>query len=291
MANCKTNRTFLRGGIAAALIILPLLLPAAAVAAPSGDEDSYAYPLIGKFSRTDTGGGITVKEKGENYGAGVFFRLPVSSRMEGSPNVEAATEDDRRFIANFRAEVNFIRADLNASAGNASSFDNTTYRGIRTTSAKGESKYRVLHCDGDLGYRIKASATGSFEPFAGLGFIYTTRDIDGNGFSGHTTYSTIINGRVGVRGEYELGRDTVLFGEAGIRIPVYTRIKENLAPSVSFHPGMAFSDSETAGIRYAQYRLFLFHERLAFKTSASGNGMLMPDTKQETVGLMIGLGY
>ncbi len=172
MGNWTAKRSILRGATGAALIILALLLPVAALADLSGDEDSYAYPLLGTFSRTDSGSRFAVKEKGENYGAGVFFRMPISTRMVGSPNVEAATESDRRFIANVRAEINFIRADLTASADNAASFDNTTYKEINSAAATGEAKYRLFHCESDIGYRIKTGYSGSFEPFLGLGLLY-----------------------------------------------------------------------------------------------------------------------
>jgi hypothetical protein len=291
MGNRKTTRSILRRGTCAALAMLAMLAPGASLAGLTGDTDSYVYPAIGKYSRTDTGNGFSVKEKGESYGLGVFIRMPMSTRMEASPNVEAATEGDRRFIANLRGEFDFVRADLTASAGDAAAYDNTTYGAIGSASATGETKTRMFRCDGDVGYRIRIGPVASLEPYLGVGLVYAIRDIDGVNFGGHTTYVRNLNGIAGVRGEYDLGGEMSLFGEIGIKLPLYTRIKENLAPSVTFSPGLALSPSTSAGFRYAQYRIFLFHERTAYKEAASGNGITRPESKEDTVGLRFGLGY
>jgi hypothetical protein len=291
MANGSACRTTNRTLIGAALLAVMLLLPPVANAELSADDDSYFYPTIGKFDRTDSGAGFTVEESGENYGVGVFFRTPVSTSMQGSPNVEAATETDRRFVANFRVELNFIKAELTASADNAVAYDSTSYSAIGTPTAVGESKYRVFHGDGDVGYRIKMSNASALEPFLGLGIVYMTRDVDGRGFAGHGTLSKLVNARTGVRGELDLGGEMSLFGELGVRFPLYTQIKENLAPSITFKPGMGLSDSETIGFRYAQFRIFLFREKMAFKSSSGGEGLTRPESKEETVGLRFGIGY
>jgi hypothetical protein len=290
MGNGSAIRANLRKLFGTALVASTLLLPSAANAGLSGDDDSFFYPTIGKFDRTDTGSGFKVEEKGENYGFGVVFRVPFSTRMQGSPNVEAATETDRRFVGNFRIEANFIKADLTASADNATAYSSTSYAAITTPSAIGEAKYRVLHGDGDVGYRIRLG-DDAVEPFLGLGLVYMTRDVDGRDFAGHGTQTKLVNGRAGVRGEIDLGGEMSLFGEVGIRLPLYTKIKENLAPSITFKPGMGLSDTETVGFRYAQYRIFLFHEKMAFKSSSGGNGLTRPESEEETVGIRFGFGY
>lgn len=291
MAHGSAGRAILRTIFGTAILASALLLPPSANADFSGDDDSFFYPTIGKFDRTDTGNGFKVEESGENYGLGVFFRTPISTRMQGSPNVEAATETDRRFIATFRIEANFIKADLTASAADAASFASTSYATIGNTTAVGEAKYRVLHGDGDLGYRIRMRGDYAVEPFLGLGMVYMTRDIDGRDFAGHGTLTKLVNGRAGVRGEFDLGGEMALFGEVGLRLPLYTQIKENLAPSITFKPGMGISDSETIGFRYAQYRVIVFHEKMAFKSSTGGAGLTRPESEEETIGIRLGFGY
>ena len=54
---------------------------------------------------------------------------------------------------------------------------------------------------------------------------------------------------------------------------------------------MGLSDSEAIGFRYGQYRIFLFHEKMAFKSSTAGNGLTRPESEEETVGIRLGLGY
>lgn len=293
IASNRRSRFGKIAGMAGTLLLLALLLPAAAHADLSGDEDSYFYPTIGKFTRNDSGPGFSSKEKGEDYGIGVFFRTPLGTRMEASPNVEQATENDRRFIANFKIELHYIKADLTTSADSPAALVPTTLRGDNTTaSAIGKTQYRIAHGEGDVGYRAKLNPTTSVEPFLGLGYIYEMRDLDSyQGLTGHTTYEQILHGKAGVRGEIDLGREMSLFGELGLRLPLVTRTKENLAPSIAYKPGMGLSDSETVGFRYAQYRIFLFHEKMAFKDATSGTGILRPESKEETVGLRFGIGY
>ncbi|HEY5995855.1 MAG TPA: hypothetical protein VIU29_02490, partial [Candidatus Deferrimicrobiaceae bacterium] len=85
--------------------------------------------------------------------------------------------------------------------------------------------------------------------------------------------------------------EMALLGDLAIRLPLYTQIKENLAPSIAFKPGMGLSDSEAIGFRYGQYRIFLFHEKMAFKSTTSGTGLTRPESEEETVGIRFGLGY
>lgn len=292
MADTTETRANSRGArIGAVVLILSLLLPAAALAGANSDEDSYFYPLLGKFTRTDEAPGITVEEKGENYGVGVFFRTPIGTRMQGSANVEEATEGDRRFIANARVELDYVRADVSATADNNASL-NTVYKGISAASTTAEAKYRILRGEGDVGYRVKTGYGPTVEPFLGLGYIYRLKDTDGGpGFRGFTEYAHILHARPGVRAEIELGRELWLTAEIGLRFPLVTRIKENLAPTVSFRPGMGMSDAETLGLRYAQYRVFLFHERLSFQESTGGGGLIRPESKEQTFGIRLGFGY
>jgi hypothetical protein len=289
----RLGRTILRKGrfavpaVAAAL----LLLPVATQAAMLGDEDSYFYPLLGKYTRTDKGEGVNVKETGDKYGLGLFFRIPVSTRMEGSPNVEADTESDRRFIANVRLEASYVSGSLSATADNAAALGNNTYNRITASTATAKTQHRIFYGEGDLGYRIRLGQDTSVEPFAGIGLTYGARDVDsGDGITGYGSYDKILAGRVGVRAERSLGPEMSLSGELGAGFPLYVRVKENLGPSVTFSPGLA-SGNLTVAFRYAQYRVIGFYERATLASSTNGSGMVRPESKEETLGLRLGIGY
>lgn len=292
MCESKTRRGILRlRGAWASALLLALLAPVVADAGQFGDEDSYFYPLLGKFERTDSGPGVTVEESGENYGIGIFFRTPLGSRVLGSPNVLEATEGDRRFILNARAELDYVRADVAANADGAASLG-TIYKGISVPSATGEAKYRFFRGEGDVGYRMSFAYGTTLEPFLGLGYLYRLKDTDGGpGFRGFTEYAHLLHARPGVRAEIDVGPEMSVFAEAGIRYGLISRVKENLAPTVSYRPDTGMSDFETIGFRYAQYRIFLFHERLALEEEADGSGLVRPQSKERTVGIRVGFGY
>jgi hypothetical protein len=285
------GRVRFRGrGLASLLLIVCLfILAGTAFAGPVSDEDSYFYPSYSSFKGKESGP-FSATEKGNMYGLGLFFRVPLDTRIEGSENIEGSLGYDPRKISNTRIELYYGQSDYHVN-DNSVPFSQTSFQGIRSTPGVSPTKYRGLRVEEDFGYRLHLPSGDYVEPFAGAGFLYQERRFGSSSTNvmGHAEELLNLHARFGVRGEMPVARETALFGEAGVLWPAFNYLKNNQGTSHRFRP-KGTGDSETFGVRYAMYRFFLFHEGTSF-SGATADGLTSPKSRTDAWGIRVGFGY
>lgn len=131
---------------------------------------------------------------------------------------------------------------------------------------------------GDLGWSYPVSQV-SLEPFAGLGYRWWLRSIQGsvaqdaNGnplpVGGTTEKWMSFYSRIGTRAAWTFSKDCTLFVEGGGKYPFYNE-NEADAPgggSVSIKPGREWSAFGEIGVTYRRFRPTIYYEGFRFSQS------------------------
>ncbi len=145
-------------------------------------------------------------------------------------------------------------------------------------SVKSTVGYFGFSFDGDLSMKFNVTQRFFLEPFGGLGLRWWIRDIKngttstGTAVAGYTETWTTLYGRFGARGGLDVTRQTLLFFEAGVKVPFYNAntaylSDAGLGPDVTLHPGLQASFFAEAGTKISSVRASLFYDSLRFSRS------------------------
>ncbi len=212
--------------------------------------DMEVYGLIERFTwrEFDDAGGQILKESGPRFGVGVAYAHEYSNHMTMKPRIE-----------------------LN---GGSVDYDGQTQAGVPAAST---TNYFGFKFELDLGGRIRPSQSFVLEPFGGIGFRSWFRDIedtvaaDGSVAAGYTEDWSTFYGRIGIRGEQDLGQMNKLFLEAGVKLPFYTENyidDDNVSyEEITLEPGNKPSLFAEAGVKLQSFRISAFYDSMRFKTS------------------------
>ncbi len=95
--------------------------------------------------------------------------------------------------------------------------------------------------------------------------------------------------KIGARAGYSLERNIFLFGEAGVKVPVYTRANSGISGSgsTSYKPGSAISGFLEVGVNFKGVRPSLYYEGSRFSESSASGGVAYPETEGDVFGVRI----
>ena len=218
----------------------------------ASSEGLYLYGEVESFTWKEfvDSGARAVRESGPLFGIGLDFSHEFESRIIFSP----------------KGEIFFGDVD----------YDGHTQAGEPVTSNVG---YLGFTLDGDLSMKFKVSQRCYLEPFGGLGLRWWVRDIkdgttsSGAIASGYTEEWATVYGRLGARGGIDVSKRTLLFLEAGVKLPFYNEntaylSNAGLGPNITLHPGLQASFFAEAGTKMGMFRASLFYDSLRFSRSA-----------------------
>jgi hypothetical protein len=240
-------------------------------------EGFALYGAVESFTwkEFDDSGARAVKESGPLFGIGLTYSHEFEDKLTFTP----------------RGEIFFGSVD----------YDGQTQTGVPVTSTVG---YFGFTLDGDLGMKFKVTQSFSLEPFGGLGLRWWLRDINdgttatGAVANGYTEGWTTFYGRLGVRGGIDVSKRTMIFFEAGVKLPFYNEntaylSDAGLGPDVTLHPGKQASFFAEAGTQISRVRASLFYDSLRFSKSAgvaSGSFIYwQPKSTMDIYGVKVGL--
>jgi len=249
------------------------LFPASFAAA----EGFYLYGAVESFAWKEfaDSGARAVRESGPLFGIGLAYSHEFEDRITVSPKGEF-----------FLGSVDY---------------DGQTQAGEPVKSTVG---YLGFTFDGDLSMKFKVTQSFFLEPFGGLGLRWWIRDIkngttsSGTVASGYTEGWITLYGRFGARGGVDVTRQTLLFFEAGVKLPFYNAntaylSDAGLGPDVTLHPGLQASFFAEAGARISRVRASLFYDGLRFSRSTdvvSGAYIYwQPQSSMDIYGVKVGV--
>lgn len=131
--------------------------------------------------------------------------------------------------------------------------------------------------------------------FAGLGGEFWLRDLDdtktpdNEAVNGAREWWGSVYGRMGIGAEYKITEDVMVFSEAGLKVPVYTRNEAEFfldnSPSVKLEPEMDVSGFGALGCRWKQWGARVTWDSLRFDPSdvvSAGNySLYQPESKAD----------
>jgi hypothetical protein len=162
--------------------------------------------------------------------------------------------------------------------------------------------YFGTKAESDLGWRF-ACGSGSFEPFAGLGYRWWLRALqssvtdDANRFpvNGASESWQSFYTRVGGRAAWSFTREFTLFAEAGGKYPFHNENRADFpgTDGVTIRPGSEWSAFAEIGVTYKRFRPTLYYEGFRFSRSPVvpiGNnlGVLQPRSDSDIFGINLG---
>lgn len=211
--------------------------------------DMEVYGLMESFTWREFDGGVQIlKESGPRFGVGFAYAHEFPNHMTVKPRIE-----------------------LN---GGSVDYDGQTQAGVPASTT---TNYFGFKFELDLGGKVRMWPGAVFEPFGGFGFRSWFRDIedtvaaDGTPATGYTEDWTTFYGRLGFRGEQELGQMNKLFLEAGVKLPIHTENyidDENVSyEDITLEPGNKPSFFAEAGVKLQNFKISAFYDSMRFKTS------------------------
>ncbi len=131
--------------------------------------------------------------------------------------------------------------------------------------------------------------------FAGLGGQGWLRDLDdtrtpaGEPVGGGEEWWGCLYGRLGMGAEYPVRPRTVLFAEAGVKLPIYARNEAEFfvtgSPSAGLEPEMTVSIFSAMGVRWRQIAVKLTYDTLRFDRSNTVENLYQPRSESDTISL------
>lgn len=251
-----------------------------AAAADSGPiRELSVYPFIQYFTWEEFNGmtgSRLLKESGPQFGVGGDILLHF---LEG----DAGAMTFRGKVELFGGEVDY---DGQLQDGTPHSTD-VTYFGTTEQATLGWA----------IPYR-----DSTIEPFAGLGYRWWLRDLQGSG--GYTEYWTSLSALLGVRSTYTLNPDTKFFVMGGGRYPFYNRNDVENYPGVGrieLEPGSDWSVMAETGIRHKHINVSVYYENYIYPQSpavarynyvnARTEYFIQPRSESEIFGLKFGWSF
>jgi hypothetical protein len=245
-------------------------------------EGFYLYGVAESFTwkEFDDSGARVVKESGPLFGIGLAY----------------SHEFEDHFTVTPKGEFFFGSVD----------YDGQTQTGEPVTSTVG---YFGLTLEGDIGRKFKVSQSFSLEPFGGLGLRWWLRDInDGTSSTGATAYGytegwTTLYGRLGVRGGIDVSKQTMMFFEAGVKVPFYNAntayLSDISGQDLTFHPGKQSSPFAEIGMKVNRVKASLFYDSMRFTKSnviTTSDGVFIyqswqPKSTADIYGVKIGASF
>jgi len=254
------------GIILGLLLLCPVTAPPAHSAQFGGIRELSVYPFIQYFTWEEySGGERLLKESGPQYGAGGVIKLAL---LEGSAG--ALTLSDR---------LEFF--------GGVVDYDGQYQDGI---PLKTDVNYFGVMNQLDCGWAIPLQAV-TVEPFAGLGYRWWLRDLQGSG--GYTEYWSTLYGVFGMRSQYRLSGDSDFFVSGAAKYHFHNRNNVDFPGTgeVELEPGSDWSVIADAGIRYRQLVTSVYYENFVFPKSPVSKGLFQPRSESEIFGLRIGWAF
>lgn len=259
--------------IVAALVISGIL-PTGSVHAK--EFNVYAIGEFFEWKEFNDSGSRLLKESGPRYGVGFLFFHEFESGLTVKPRVEVI--------------------------GGKVTYDGQTQAG---TPVKSKTEYINFKLETDLGYKFGRSGKASLEPFAGLGLRVWNRDIqDGTAADGTHAYGyneewTTLYLRGGLRGDVPVGEKSKLFGEVGVKYPLYNENTAYLSDvggdDVTLHPGKRPSLFAEAGMKINHLKVSAYYDSMRFSKSdvvTSGfSGYYQPKSQADMFGVRLGVSF
>lgn len=233
----------------------------------SNTNESDIYLMIQSFTWTEfMGGSQLLEESGTRYGVGF-----------SSKSVMANAATTKFKIEMFTGSVDY---------------DGQTQAG---SPLKTETDYLGIKLEGDFGKKIMQSEMSSFEPFAGLGFKWWSRELQGTG--GYEEIWTSLYGRLGIRGDRTFSGQTKLFGEIGISIPFYNRNEVDLSAyglgEFTLEPKSQAGGFAEIGFKLDRAKISVFYEGMRFAESDpdSTGTLIQPESEEDIFGINFGAAF
>lgn len=280
------------------LLLLGILASAPTFAKASSLEEFYIYPFVEGFIWKEFDGGKELlKETGPLFGLGAAASIDLHNKA---------------LILKAKSDIFGGQVDYD---GQTQSFFLDPSTGLvdptkENRPLKTNVNYIGFRLEGDLGWRFSSAKT-SLEPFAGLGYRWWRRDIQGstsidtNGIPFPVGSSTeewqSAYTKVGLRFDSNINPDTRLFAEAGGKYPFYT---SNYANPTTVEPKGELSAFAELGMRYKWFRPSLFYEGFKYAKSnevATGTvviggvphtlAVFQPESESHIFGLNLGIAF
>lgn len=243
------------------LTLLMLFLASPAFAGQSGlvEEWSILFPSFQYFNweEFNSAGPRILKEEGLLVGTGGTVRLDLYVK---------------KLILELKGEL--FGGDVNYN-GQTQPNQNSA---ISERPVKTDVIYFGTKAESDLGWCYPISQV-SLEPFAGLGYRWwlrmiqgsMTQDANGNPLTvgGSTEKWMSFYGRLGARAAWTFSKDCTLFAEGGGKYPFYNENEADVpgGGSVSIKPGKEWSAFGEIGVTYKRFRPSIYYEGFRFSQS------------------------
>ena len=139
-----------------------------------------------------------------------------------------------------------------------------------------------IYADVVPGYRFDSGLW--LKSFAGVGTRFWLRDLqdtrtgEGDPVSGAREWWGYLYGRAGLGAEFPVTKDIMVFGEFGLKLPIYARNEAEFflsgSPSVGLEPEAKVSGFGAAGCRWKQWGAKITYDALRFdRSDAVSSGM------------------
>ncbi len=278
------------------LLLAVMLASVPTFARAIGLEEFYIYPFVEGFVWKEFAGGKQLlKETGPLFGLGAAASIDLHNKA---------------LILKAKSDIFGGQVDYDGQTQSIV-IDPSTGLEIPTRESrpvKTNVNYVGLRLEGDIGWRFGAAET-TLEPFAGLGYRWWQRDLQGstaidtNGIpfpvGGSTEDWQSVYTKFGLRFDSTINPDTRLFAEAGGKYPFYT---SNISNSATIEPKGELSAFAELGLRYKWFRPSLFYE--GFRWSASDQVFIgfvpgtsrrlflfQPESESHIFGLNLGIAF
>jgi hypothetical protein len=257
------------------MTFLMLLLASPAFAGQSGlvEEWSILFPSFQYFTweEFDSSGPRILKEEGLLVGTGGTARLDLY---------------DKKLMLKLKGEL--FGGDVH--------YNGQTLDG---QPVKTDVIYFGTKAESDLGWRFPIGS-GSFEPFAGLGYRWWLRalqssvtnnanqlPVNGSNEFWHSFYT-----RLGGRAAWSFTRDFTLFAEGGGKYPFYSENRADFpgTDGVTVKPGSEWSAFGEIGVTYKRFRPTIYYEGFRFSQSnvvpiGNNTGVFQPKSDSDIFGI------
>ncbi|KAF0220347.1 MAG: hypothetical protein FD174_1248 [Geobacteraceae bacterium] len=271
-------------------IMAVLGLFAASPAFAAGLEELAVYPTFQYFTWEEfkDDGSRILKESGPLFGAGAAGRVDLY---------------EKTLMLKFKGELFGGQVDYD---GQTQQDPDPT---VSELPVKTDAWYFGAKAEADLGWRFLVEKV-SIEPFAGLGYRWWLRDIQGSTALDNTPQQNLVQvggakeiwqtlyTRFGARVDYLISDDWKVFWEAGAKYPVLNRNTAEVSGSgdVTVRPELEWSAFAEAGFKYKQFRPSFFYEGFRFSRSPSvpiggGAAVFQPKSESDIFGVSLGWAF
>ena len=268
--------------VSVALLCSLLSITAYPGAARAGEAQVYGAIQSFTWKEFDDNGTQLLKESGPLFGIGFVYRALPGQLLVLQPGIEL-----------FGGNVDYDGATQSGVPVKTT----VDYFGVKM---KFEAGAAIPLSEGTRSERA------AFEPFAGLGIAVWSRKIKDSTAANGTTaigYEEVwetVHVRIGMRGMSSKSGGSRIFGEAGLKIPIYNQNTAylsdvGLGADVTMHPGKKASVFAEAGVQISKFRASVFYDGMRFSRSddvVSGNFIYhQPRSESDVFGMKLGAAF